>query len=251
MTDAPTSVPTRATVLVLEHLASEGVGRIGAWLPEAGVALRTVRVHAGEAVPDRLPADCAGLVVMGGAMGVGDADRLPHLREEMALIRRAVGDAVPVLGVCLGAQLLAAACGGVVERGAAGPELGPGLVARRDVATEDPVFASVPMLADVVQWHWDAVTELPAGATLLASSSRYPHQAFRVGERAWGVQFHVETTPSMVQGWAAADADEVRALGLDPELLAQRAGELTPALEEAWRPVITRWAGLLRPPRGC
>ena len=230
--------------LVLVHLEHEGVGRLGEWLPAAGLDLDELRLHAGDRVPDELGEEYAALVVMGGAMGVGDAERLPWLRDEMAMIRRTAEAGTPVLGVCLGAQLLAAATGGRVERGAVGPEIGASVVYLTEAAAADPLLSDLPPVSEVVQWHWDGVAELPPGATLLAASPAYPHQAFRVGEQAWGLQFHVETTPAMVERWAANDAEALREAGIDPVAAQQQAGDLTPALEATWRPVAERFARL-------
>jgi GMP synthase-like glutamine amidotransferase len=116
-----------------------------------------------------------------------------------------VDDGVPTLGICLGAQLLGVAAGGRVVRGEAGPELGLGRV---DVTETDELLTAGPM--SVVQWHFDTVVDLPADVAVLASSDRYAVQAFRVGEVAWGVQFHVEATLPMVADWARADAAAVR-----------------------------------------
>ncbi len=228
--------------LVLVHLEHEGVGTLGRWLPAAGLDLDQVHLHKGDPVPAELPEGYAALVVMGGAMGVGDADRYPWITQELDLIRRTTQAGTPVLGVCLGAQLLAAANGGRVEKGAIGPEIGAGRVYLTDRAAGDPLLEDVPAIADVVQWHWDAVVELPPGATLLAGSPAYPHQAFRVGERAWGLQFHVETTPEMVAGWAANDAAALREAGVDPAEAEHGAAALTAALEATWRPAAVRFA---------
>lgn len=232
--------------LVLVHLETEGVGTLGQWLPAAGVELVELRLHEGDPAPSELPAGCDALVVMGGAMGVDDADRLPWLREEMDLIRRTAAAGAPVLGVCLGAQLLAAATGGRVERGRRGPEVGASVVHLADGATTDRLLAGVPTVAEVVQWHWDAVAELPPDAVLLAGSPAYPHQAFRVDELAWGLQFHVETTPEMVARWAAHDAAALAAAGLDSGIAEAGAAAATPALERIWRPVVARFADLVR-----
>src|SRR5690242_19161159 len=131
-----------------------------------------------------------------GCMDDYRAEWLPAVRQ---LLRTAVDDGVPTMGICLGAQLLAAATGGYVERGAAGPELGLGSV---EVTTGDELL--VPGTMPVVQWHFDAITALPPDAVQLATSDKYI-QAFRVGEVAWGLQFHVEATAAMVQEWAGND----------------------------------------------
>ncbi len=225
-----------ARALVVTHAESEGPGLLAEWLPAAGLELDVVRPYAGEPLP-ALTHDA--LLVMGGPQDAYDDRSAPWLRETKDLLRAAVRERVPTLAVCLGAQLLAEALGGVVEPGDEGPELGARLVARRDAATEDPLCWDLPLSPVVVQWHWDAITELPPGAVLLASSPRYANQAFRVGDRAWGLQFHVETPAEMVQAWAAelgpdsgADAIVARTL---PQL---------PEVEEVWRTVVERFAAL-------
>jgi GMP synthase (glutamine-hydrolysing) len=233
-----------ARALVVQHTATEGPGRLAEWLPAAGVELDVVRPYAGEPLPASLDAD-GGLVVMGGPMGANDDDAAPWLPHTRELLREAVAAGVPVLGICLGAQLLAAACGGQVERGAAGPELGVGEVRLRPAATADPLLAGLPPVLRAVQWHYDAVTELPADAVWLAESAAYRHQAFRVGERAWGVQFHVETSTAMVAGWARNDAAELSAARLDPAELLGGLAEAQAELSATWGRVVGRWAALM------
>ncbi|HEU0104465.1 MAG TPA: type 1 glutamine amidotransferase [Mycobacteriales bacterium] len=226
--------------LVVQHHPAEGPGLLADWLPAAGLELDVLRPYDGDPVPERVDADA--LVVLGGPYEAYDDTSAPWLAATKALLRAAVADRVPVLGVCLGAQLLAEAAGGVVEAGDSGPELGARLVAKRDVAGADPLVWDTPMSWICVQWHGDAITELPPGATLLASSTRYPHQMFRLGERAWGLQFHVEATAEMVRDWAAQD-DELLA---DPDLLLERTlGEL-PEVAELWQPVLERFAAVVR-----
>lgn len=222
------------TALVVTHTESEGPGHLETWLPAEGLALDVVSPWRGEAVPTSLDGYAA-LVVMGGPQQAYD-DSLPWKEATVALLRSAVASSLPTFGVCLGAQLLAVACGGRVERGEAGPELGAGLVAKRDVAGADPLFWDLPLSPPVVQWHHDAVVDLPPGATLLMSGSRYPHQAFRVGDRAWGTQFHVEADAAMVGRWVAHD-------DADPALLARTEPELA-EVAEVWGEVLRRFARL-------
>ncbi len=231
------------TALVITHTESEDAGLIGTWLPEAGLGLSVVEPWRGDALPEDL-GDHEALVVMGGPQQAYDDGSAPWLRETKALMRTAVAQGIPVLGVCLGAQLLAEATGGQVKPGDNGPELGAKLVAKRDAAGNDPLFWDLPLSPVVVQWHWDAVTDLPPSATLLMSSPAYPHQAFRVGDRAWGLQFHVEADAAMIGRWAEHNADDLRDLGLDPdEVLARTVPEL-PEIEEVWGEVVRRFARL-------
>jgi len=229
--------------LVVTHSASEGPGTLADWLPGVGLELEVVAPWDGDELPAEL-STYAALVVMGGPQQAYDDSSAPWLRATKELLRTAVSAGVPTLAICLGAQLLAEATGGRVEKGTEGVEAGARLVAKRDAAWEDELFADVPFTPTVVQWHEDAIVDLPPGAVLLASSSRYPHQAFRVGTRAWGLQFHIEPPPEMVRRWGVEYAAAVVAAGLDPEALAERAVAELPEVQACWRPVVERFAEL-------
>jgi hypothetical protein len=102
----------------------------------------------------------------------------------------------------------------------------------------------VPLLPDVIQWHRDEITELPLKAVLLAASSRYPHQAFRLGDRAWGVQFHIECDVAMIEQWAANDAAGIEELGFDAEAVVFAVADALADIEEVWQPFAARFASL-------
>lgn len=229
--------------LVVTHSPDEPPGTLDTWLPAAGLELDVVRPWDGDALPARVT-DHAALIVMGGPQQAYDDGTAPWLRATKDLLRAAVADDVPVLAICLGAQLLAEAAGGRTELGADGIEAGARLVAKRDAAWDDPLFRDVPFTPTVFQWHEDVVATLPPGALLLAGSSKYPHQAFRVGRRAYGLQFHVEPREQTLRHWARDYPERVLELGLSPEALAERAvGELD-EVEACWRPVVERFADL-------
>jgi GMP synthase-like glutamine amidotransferase len=234
--------------LVIENSADADARRLGDWLAEAGLDLHTVRPYRGEPLPADLDG-YAGLVVLGGGQAAyRDADGRPAEAWFPALeklLRKATRHRVATLGVCLGGQLLATAHGGTVARSTAGPEIGPRLVARRDIAEADPVFARVPFVPDVLQWHVDEITELPAGAVLLAASTRYPHQAFRLGERAWGLQFHIECDTDMIATWAAEDRALLDELGYEPEEVVAACAAVLPDVAEVWRPFAERFAAVV------
>lgn len=235
--------------LVIENDATDDPRRLGDWLVEGGLRLEIVRAHADEPVP----ADLAGfdaLLVLGGDQhaypGPDGQPGAPWFPDVEALLRQAVRDGVPTLGVCLGAQLLATALGGRVEPSAAGPEIGAHLVAKRDAADGDPLFGPSPMLPDVIGWHVDEITTLPPGAVLMAASTHYAHQAFRVGARAWGVQFHIECDLPMIDAWAEADAALIEDMGGTPASVADGVDEILDDLIDTWRPFAHRFAAVAR-----
>jgi len=142
----------------------------------------------------------AGVVVMGGAMGVHDTEAFPWLTTERRWLTAVVERGTPVLGICLGAQQLAAALGAGV-RTAAEPEIGTGTVELTAAGRADPVFGpEAPRLA-AVHWHGDTF-DIPAGAVHLASSDRCPNQGFRYGPAAYGLQFHIEVDDELAASWA-------------------------------------------------
>jgi GMP synthase-like glutamine amidotransferase len=184
--------------LLVQHATFEGPGAIAGAITDTGVDLTVVRTDRGDAVPPPAAvADIAGLVAMGGPMSVHDD--LDWLADERALLRAAVVAGRSVLGVCLGAQQLAAALGAPVTQGPA-PECGIGEVHLTTAALDDPVFGPAPSPLPCVHWHGDTFA-LPDGAVRLASNAAYENQAFRFGHRAYGLQFHVEVTASLVAHW--------------------------------------------------
>jgi GMP synthase-like glutamine amidotransferase len=238
-------VPDRPRLLVVVPSDTAPPARLGEWLAAAGLELDERHLDAGDAVPADL-AEHDGLVVLGGPQSSLDDDATSGLGPVRALLARALADDAPTLAICLGAQLMAQAGGGRVRVGADGPEVGAALVARRDAAERDPLFAPVPLSPDVVQWHHDEVSELPPGATLLASSPRYAHQAFRVGRACYALQFHVETSPEVVRRWAQSDPVGVASTPFDAATVAERAAAVHPDIEEVWAPFAGRFADLVR-----
>lgn len=205
-------------LLVVQHEDRVPLGRI----PFPGLPVQVVRPDRGEPLPEA-PGDHCGLVVLGGTMAAWEDDVAPWLPATRALLARAVDAGAPVLGICLGAQLLALATGGRVERGDRGPELGViELRAAAGAAAGDPVVGGLGARWLGPSGHHDAVTRLPPGAVLLASSAEYPHQAFRLGPRAWGVQYHPEVPAGVFADWMASDRDVLAARGTTPEALVAR-----------------------------
>jgi GMP synthase-like glutamine amidotransferase len=190
-------------ILVFQHIAVEHPGVLTSFLDAGGHACDAVELDAGEAIPDPDRYDM--LWVMGGPMDVWDEDAYPWLVPEKAAIRRWVSAGKPYLGVCLGHQLLADALGGRVGPGAA-PEVGLLPVALTEAGRDDPLFRGLPRDGICFQWHGAAVLEPPVGAHVLARSEVCPVQAIRVGDRAYGLQYHQEVTPAMVAAWGDVPA---------------------------------------------
>jgi GMP synthase (glutamine-hydrolysing) len=226
-------------VLVIQHEPFEGPGTLRDAL--SGCELRILRTYDAQPVPATLEED--GLVVLGGGMGVSDADRLPHLRDEMRLLAGTVGAGRPVLAVCLGSQLLAAALGGKVSK-APRKEIGWYTVDLLAGARDDVLFAAAPESFTAFHWHGDAFTP-PAGAAPLASSALTPFQAFRAGPRAWGFQFHLETDRQTLDAMLSSGEAELIEAGVDPSAVRARGSEELPRLQRLAREVVARWATFL------
>ncbi|SEL47050.1 GMP synthase-Glutamine amidotransferase [Blastococcus sp. DSM 46786] len=233
-------------LLVVVPSETDPPARLGEWLRAAGLELDERRLGLGAELPATLEG-YGGLLVLGGPQSsMDDEATSPELVGVRELLRQALAADLPTLAVCLGAQLLAQVGGGRTRVGAEGPEVGATLVAKRDAADADPVFRPLPLSPDVIQWHHDEISELPAGATLLAGNPHYPHQAYRVGTAVYGLQFHIETTAEMVRAWAASDPVGVAASPLDVEMLCARADAAHDDLAEVWRPFAGRFADLVR-----
>ena len=189
--------------------------------------------------------DVSGVLVMGGAMGVPDAGEWPFLQWELGLLREALERGVPTLGICLGAQLLAAAAGGDVQR-MERPFVAWPTLERHDEAAGDPLFDGLPERLIVLEWHLDRIVP-PLRAAVLAQTDGPGCSVFRAGERAWGSQIHLEITPEMLAGWLAYEdaRDEVRAAGGAPERLRDEAAERLADQRRAGQAVFERFAGLV------
>lgn len=174
------------------------------------------------AVPPPRPLDAYGAVlVLGGAMHADQDDHHPWLRQENFILQRLLGLGTPILGVCLGAQLLAKASHAEV-RPCTEPEIGWHAVELTDAARDDPVFSRIPRRFDAFQWHYYTY-EVPAGAHELAASGICT-QAFRLGERVWGMQFHAEIEAGTIESWLTSEDRDVP--GSREELLAETRSRL-------------------------
>ncbi|HET9198688.1 MAG TPA: type 1 glutamine amidotransferase [Solirubrobacterales bacterium] len=229
----------RPTLLAVQHVPWEGPHRI---LDACGaLQVRTVKPLAGQPLPGH--DEVAGAVFMGGPMNVDEVERFPALAAEREWLAEAVERGMPVLGICLGAQLLARALGAEVRAGEAEIGFAPVEVA----APDDPLLGGLAPRSEVLHWHGDRF-DLPDGAEHLASSERTACQAFRAGS-AWGVLFHPEADFALVEAWLEVPAmvtEAVAALGEDGEHeLPERAGELEADLIERTAPGFAAFAEIV------
>ena len=216
-------------ILILQHFWCETPGVFLDVLNERGILVETVRGFMGETYPTDLSA-YSGVIAMGGPMGVYEEDRYPWLRQEDALLKTAIQQDLPTLGVCLGSQLIAKAAGAEVKPGPR-KEIGWYSLTLSSEARQDPLWQSFPPTFAAFEWHGD-IFSLPPRAMSLASSELYPHQAFRLGQRVYALLFHLEVTAAMAKTMLDTFADEIASVRayIDPAMierdLATRAAQL-------------------------
>ncbi|SDD48086.1 GMP synthase-Glutamine amidotransferase [Auraticoccus monumenti] len=200
-------------MLLVQNSPTSGPGRLLGWFAEAGLSTRVVAAWDGEPLPAG-PEGLDALVLLGGGLLPDEDGTAPWLAPERELLQRAVAEEVPVLGICLGAQLLAHCAGGTVTGRSGETERGSCPVRLLAAAVEDPLLA--PLAAEgtlrMIQNHRDSITTAPPQAVLLATSEACRVQAFRVGTSAWGVQFHPEADADRLRAW---DESALAEEGLD------------------------------------
>ncbi|PPG40599.1 glutamine amidotransferase [Pseudoclavibacter sp. RFBA6] len=230
------------TALVVRHVVFEDLGLLREVLTERGYGIRYLEAGQDEITAgELLAADL--VVVLGGPIGVGDADRYPFLAPEIAAVRARIEANRPTLGVCLGAQLMAAAMGAdVAPTGRVEIGFSPLTLTAVGAGSVLGGLRDVPVL----HWHGDQF-EIPAGADRLAETPGFPNQAFAAGPNLLGLQFHLEVDPHMVETWLIANAYELAVHDLDPRAIRADALELAPRLTDAARGVVGAWLdGLAR-----
>lgn len=235
---SPSAETGPSKVLVVVNDEESGLRRFEPWLDVLGTH---VTIVSGDQVPGTA-ADFDGIILLGGGFMPDDYERAPWLPTESALATDALESGTPLLGICLGAQLLAQVAGGVVKASYGTPEWGSTTIRLLPASDEDPIFAGLPETIPMIEHHRDRITELPPAAVHLASSDACPIQAFRVGPAAWGVQFHPEQLAARVKTWdSAALARE----GVDLEQLVETAAANEPEAEKAAWQLLTAWVAAL------
>jgi GMP synthase (glutamine-hydrolysing) len=228
-----------AKIWILQHHPVENLGTIAEALEGAALAWQYVRCFQGQPVPAEMRG-AGGLIIMGGPMGVEDTARYPFVADELRLIENALKENKPILGVCLGSQLLAAALGAKVRKGAR-REIGWLPVRLTAEAQQDRLLSGSPESFTAFHWHGD-IFELPRGAVALASSEQAPVQAFRHGDKAYGFLFHLETTEATVRAMVREFADEISEAGADGAAIVADAGRHLDALAPLADTIFSRWA---------
>ena len=233
-----------ASVTILQHIHCETPGIISDCLQSAGIDMHFVRTFERNSIPSSLDTQ-AGLIVMGGPMSVYDHEQFPFLLEEQRLIEKALKDDKPVLGVCLGSQLLAATLGAEVKGGVQ-KEIGWYPVTLTESAASDALWKELPARFTAYHWHGD-VFDLPQGAVSLASSDMTPCQGFRYGVHAYGFLFHMEVTEKIIKNMVAEFKDELEEQRITAGSIIQKTRDYLSELQTIGGKVFRRWVKSLKP----
>ena len=235
---------TAASVTILQHIQCETPGIISDCLQAANIDMRFVRTFEENPIPLNLDAQ-AGLIIMGGPMSVYDQSQFPFLRAEQRLIENALKDDKPVLGVCLGSQLLAATLGADVKSGTQ-KEIGWHPVTLTESAATDSLWKELPDRFMAYHWHGD-VFDLPQDAVSLASSEMTPCQAFRYGVQAYGFLFHMEVTAKIIKNMVAEFQDELEEQRIPAGSIIKKSRDYLSELQTIGGKVFGRWLKSLNP----
>jgi GMP synthase (glutamine-hydrolysing) len=240
--------PVNSRVLVIQPELDDPPHLFGRWLEEAGATLDVRHPYAGDTVPTL--DGYAGLLVMGGAMSANDDEVLDWVAPVKELIRDAVSEGVPTLGICLGHQLMGSALGGRVTPNPRGQQVGLIPVGWTGAATEDRLFAGLATPRRGLQWNYDLVVEPPPDAVVLAETPDGELQVARYAPHAWGVQLHPEVDELIVGTWVTdSERVELADRGLDADGLLTELKEAREELDHAWAPLAAGFADLaLGPP---
>jgi GMP synthase (glutamine-hydrolysing) len=230
-------------LLILQHEPHEG---IGAWEPlfqVSGRKVTTRNLFSGEKVPQEeeiLAWD--GIVIMGGPMSANDGEKLSFIEDELRMIPQALELKIPLLGVCLGSQLIAKALKAKVSSGPK-KEIGWYPLKLTPSSDKDVIFGGLGSPVMMFQWHGETF-DLPSGAIHLAQSDLYRHQAFRYTDRIYGLQFHPEMTDMMIRDWVDKGREEIVEAGLSAEKILEDTSKYLPTLRHWAHQIARKWLSL-------
>ncbi len=227
-------------ILILQHEPHEG---LGAWDPLFKSQGRRVvfrNLFAGEKVPlEEELCEWEGIVLMGGAMSANDENKLDFIRDELKMIPQAIELKIPLLGVCLGSQLIAKALGAKISRGTQ-KEIGWHPLQLGISCSKDNLFGGLSGPVMMFQWHGETF-ELPSGSIHLAKSALYPNQAFRYADRIYGLQFHCEMTDSMIREWVKVGEKELEECKISGDKILEESLKYLPTLRHWAHQIAQKW----------
>lgn len=204
-------------VVAFRHMIADGLGSLRQCLERVDASIQVIDTY----IEDLEDFNACGpelLIVLGGSPGVYQADLYPFIADEIKILEKRMARDLPTLGICLGAQMMAKALGGNVYPGQPGPEIGWHTLSVNEAGMKTPVRHLDGAATKMLQWHGDTF-DLPAGATLLASSPKYKNQIFSYGKNAMALQCHPEVTPNLLAGWFVSASGEAAQGRLDIDML--------------------------------
>lgn len=234
---------TTPRILVLQHADPEHPGLIADTVRNIGGTLETIRGDLGQPAPATLDG-YSGLIIMGGPQSVYEEEKFPYLRAEKQLARQAIDNNIPLIGVCLGSQIIADVLSSEV-RPSGYVEIGWKDIIRSPGITANPVLSALPETFTPLHWHGD-IYDLPNGATPIGASDMTVCQGFTYGETTFAPLFHLEMTEQQITEMATLFPDDIKRGGLDPETLLSETPVRAAAIKPIATEIFTRWAGLLR-----
>lgn len=228
--------------IVLQHIECEGLGLFEEILKKRNIGFRYVKIHKKEPLPEKLE-NGTGLIVLGGPQSVYERNKYPFIAQEEHLIEIAVSRGLAVLGICLGSQLIASACGAEVKPGGK-KEIGWHDVTLDPCDMDGCFFGGLPKKIKVFHWHGDTF-DIPKSGMRLASSKEFANQAFRFGKGVLALQFHLEVTEDMIKAWLQEYKKELAALKLDPKKIIEDSKKYLPALKKYAETIFNNYLNTL------
>lgn len=227
-------------ILIIQHEPHENAGALDPLLSANGRKVTYCHAYKNDPIPlEEELCVLDGVVILGGSMSANDQEKYPFIKDELKMIPQLVKLKVPILGICLGSQLIAKALGSRVYKGSQ-KEIGWYPLTLSEAATKDNVFGSVGYQTFMFQWHGETF-DLPSGAIRLASSPLYPNQAFRYTDRIYGLQFHCEMTDSLIRDWIQTGEKELTEANISAEKILEETPRYLPGLRRFVHQLAEKW----------